>query len=85
VPEPVRIAFHSFSDITKPGTYAAPDESLLLQAGHKTPVGPKFNFTEWWKIQEGEKLNKPFDVGEELVAGLLHALKMVSAFTLRST
>jgi hypothetical protein len=47
------------------------------------PINPKFNLTEWWKIEEGEKLSKPFDVGEELVAGLLHALAMVSTLFYR--
>jgi hypothetical protein len=46
MPEPVKVAFCSFSDIKNPGTYAAPEESLLQQAGCKTLVGPKFNFTE---------------------------------------
>ena len=78
MPEPVRIAFRSFSDIRNPETYVAPDEGLLPQAECKTPVDPKFNFTEWWKIAEGEKLSKPFDVGEEMVAGLLRVLEMVS-------
>ncbi len=78
VPEPVRVAFRSFSDIKNPGTYAAPDGSLLLQAGSRTSADPKFNLTEWWKVAEGEKLSKPFDVGEELAAGLLRALEMVS-------
>jgi hypothetical protein len=81
VPEPVRIAFHSFSDIKNPETYAAPDENLLLQAGCKTSVDSKFNFTEWWKFAEGEKLSKPFDIGEELAAGLLRALEIVSALS----
>ena len=71
MPEPVRVAFCSFSDIKNPETYAAPNESLLLQAGYETSVDPKFNLTEWWKIAEGERLSKAFDVGEELVAGLL--------------
>jgi hypothetical protein len=78
VPEPVRIAFHSFSDIENPGTYAASDDSLRLQATYKASADAKFNLTEWWKIAEGEKLSKSFDVGEELVAGLLRALEMVS-------
>ncbi|KAF8488157.1 hypothetical protein F5888DRAFT_1639367 [Russula emetica] len=75
VPEPVRITFHSFLDIKNPETFEAPDESLL-QAGYKALVDSKFNLTEWWKIAEGEKLSKPFDIGEELVAGLLHVLEM---------
>jgi hypothetical protein len=79
VPEPVRIAFRSFFGIESPGTYEEHDEVLLLQARYKTPVGSRFNFTEWWRIAEGERLRKPFDVGEELVAGLLHALEVVSA------
>jgi hypothetical protein len=79
VSKPVRVAFCSFSDIKNPGTYVAPKESLLQQAGCKTSVGPKFKFTEWWKFAEGKKLSKSFDVGEELVAGLLSILEMVSA------
>jgi hypothetical protein len=79
VPEPVRVAFRSFSDIKNPGTYVASDKSVLLQVTYKTSVNPNFNLTEWWKIPEGEKLSKPFDVGEELVAGLLRVLEMVSA------
>jgi len=75
---PVRIAFCSFSDIKDPETYASPEESLLLQAGYKASVNLKFKFTEWWKIAEGEKLSKPFDVGEELVSGLLRILETVS-------
>jgi hypothetical protein len=78
LPEPVRITFCSFSDIRNPETYAAPDESLLPQAECETPVDPKFNFTEWWKIVEGKKLSKPFDVGKEMVAGLLRVLEIVS-------
>ena len=50
-----------------------------MQAGSKTSIGPKFNLTEWWKETEGENLSKPFDIGEELVAGLLCALETVSA------
>jgi len=50
-----------------------------MQAGSKTSIGPKFNLTEWWKVTEGENLSKPFDIGEELVAGLLCALETVSA------
>lgn len=79
MPEPVRLGFRSFSDINDPGTYSAPEESLLPQAEGSTSVGSKFNFTEWWTIVEGEKLSKPFDVSEELVAGLLRVLEVVSA------
>jgi hypothetical protein len=42
-------------------------------------VNQKFNLTEWWKIPQGEKLDKPFNVGDELVVGLLHALEIVRA------
>jgi len=59
----------------------APNKGLLLQARYKTLVDSKFNFIEWWKFAEGEKLSKLFDIGEELIAGLLHALKMVSALS----
>jgi len=79
IPESVRIAFCSFLDIKNPGTYAAPDRSLLIQAGSKISGDPKFNLTEWWKVSKGEKLRKPFDIGEELVAGLWHAQEIVSA------
>jgi hypothetical protein len=77
VPEPVRIAFRSFSDIKNPDTYAVPDESLLLQSGSEKPFEWKFNFTEWWKFEESEKLSTLFDVGEELVAELLCTLETV--------
>ena len=50
-------------------TYVASDKSMLLQAMYMTSVDSNFNLTEWWNIAEGEKLSKPFDVGEELVAG----------------
>ena len=42
------------------------------------PAVPKFNLTEWWKLAEGEKLNKPFDICDELATGLSRALEMVS-------
>lgn len=79
MPEPVRIAFHSFSDINNLGTYTAPDKNQLSQAGCKTSADSNFKFTEWWKTAEGENLSKPFDVGEDLVAGLLRVLDAVSA------
>ena len=57
------------------------DGSLPLQGRFDISVDIKFNLTEWWKIPEGKKLTKPFDVGEELVAGLLRALEVVSALS----
>ena len=78
LPEPVRIAFRSFLDIKKPETFSAPDEHLLPPASYKTTIGQTFKFTEWWNIGEGEELEKPFDIGEELTAGLLHVLERVS-------
>jgi hypothetical protein len=78
VPEPVRIAFRSFSDIKKPETYSAPDEHLLPPASCETTIGRTFNFTEWWNIDKGDELDKPFDIGEELTAGLLCVLERVS-------
>ena len=80
MPEPVKIAFHSFSDIKDPRIYAACDESLLLQAWHGTSLNPNFKFTEWWRIAEGETLSGPFNVGDELVAEVLQVLERVSAF-----
>ena len=79
VPEPVRIAFHRFSNINDSGTYAVPEESL--QVGCKTSVDSKFKFTEWWKIADSEKLSEPFDVGEELVGGLIRVLETVSTLS----
>jgi hypothetical protein len=79
VPEAVRVAFRSFSGIRNPGPYAAHDEVLLPQAAHNTSANFNYNFTEWWKLEEGEKLGRPFDIGDELVAGLLHVLERVSA------
>lgn len=87
MPESIKIAFHCFSNITDPGTYVAPDERLLRQAAswaacetaETLPVGHRFNFTEWWKIAEGEKLCEPFNIGEELVAGLLREVEAVCA------
>jgi hypothetical protein len=78
VPEPVRIAFRSFSDIKDPRTYVARNESLLLQTGNNASVNPNFNLTEWWRISRGEKLSRPFNVGDELVAGVLQVLERVS-------
>lgn len=79
MPEPVRVAFRSFSDIKDPQTYTAPDKGLLLQAGYNESVDPNFNLTEWWKFEEGQKLSKLHDVREELVAGLLRVLEKASA------
>jgi hypothetical protein len=82
VPESVRVAFRSFSDIGRSGSYAAPNGSSLSQGnlGKVQPSGtPQFNFTEWWKIGEGEAMGEPFDVRDEVVVGLLHALEMVCA------
>lgn len=78
MPEPVRIAFRSFSDIKDPRTYVACNESLLLQTGHNASVNPDFNLTEWWRMARGEKLSRPFNVGDELVAGMLQVLERVS-------
>jgi hypothetical protein len=75
----VRVAFNGFSDIRTPRSYAAPDGSRLLQSNVRPSDTPKFNFTEWWEIGEGETMEKPFDVREEVVVGLLRALEKVCA------
>lgn len=77
-PEPVRIAFRGFSNINDSRTCTALSKSLQQQAGFKTSVDSIFNFTEWWEMADGEKLSEPFDIGEELVLGLLHVLETVS-------
>jgi hypothetical protein len=76
VPELIRVIFGSFSDIRDPGSYTAPNGSLLPQGKEQPLDTAKFNFTEWWKIREGETMGEPFDVHNEVV-GLLHALDMV--------
>ena len=81
VPEPIRIAFQSFSDIKNVRTYAAPKKSLLLQAGCKESVDSSFKFREWWRVVEGDGLNRPFDVSENLVAELLYIFEEVSVFS----
>jgi hypothetical protein len=78
VPEPIKVAFSSFSDIGNPGSYtSSPFGSLLQQGKEQSSDSAKFKFTEWWKIGEGETMEEPFDVHDELVEGLLHALDMV--------
>jgi hypothetical protein len=77
VPESVRVAFHSFSDIRNPGSYAAPDGSRLPQGKVQPSDAPQFYFTEWWIIGGGVTMGEPFDVRDEVVAGLLRALEMV--------
>ncbi|KAF8256695.1 hypothetical protein EI94DRAFT_1710437 [Lactarius quietus] len=60
------------------GTQAAiPTDGRQLPNGdiHKSDA-PHFNFTEWWKIGEGDTMGEPFDVHDELVEGLLHVLEM---------
>ena len=81
MPEPIRIAFRSFSDIKNVGTYAAPKISLLLQVGCKESVDSSFKFREWRRIVEGNTLTGPFDVSEDLVAELLRILEEVSVFS----
>jgi len=77
VPESIRVAFSSFADIRDPGSYTAPDESLLPQAKEWPSDTAQFNFAEWWKMGEGETMGEPFDVRDELVEGLLRVLDVV--------
>ena len=79
MPESLRVAFSSFSDITNPGSYTAPDISQLLESAVKPSGDPQFKFVEWWKIGEGETMREPFNICDEVVAGILHALEMVRA------
>lgn len=67
VPESVRVAFHSYSDVRKPGSYTAPDGSHLLQDKAEPSHTPQFHFTEWWNIGEGEEMREPFDIRDEVV------------------
>jgi len=77
VPESVRVAFHSFSDIKKPGSYTAPGRSWLPHGKVQPSDTPQFTFREWWKIREGETLGEPFDVRDVLVKGLVDVLEKV--------
>ncbi|KAF8258266.1 hypothetical protein EI94DRAFT_1708152 [Lactarius quietus] len=76
VPESVQDAFHSFLDIRNPGSYTATDGRQLPKGYIHKSDAPHFNFTEWWKIGEGDTMGEPFDVRNELVEGLLHVLEM---------
>ncbi|KAF8266110.1 hypothetical protein EI94DRAFT_1803596 [Lactarius quietus] len=79
VPESVRVAFHSFSDIRNPGSYTAPDGSQLPKGNVQQANTPQFNFTEWWEIGQGDTLSEPFDVRDEIVRELLRVLEMQEA------
>jgi hypothetical protein len=55
-----------------------PDGNPLPHGKVEPSRAPQFNFTEWWNIGEGDAIRKPFDVRDEVVVGLLHALEEVS-------
>jgi hypothetical protein len=77
VPESIRIAFHSFSDIRVAGSYTTPERGQVPTGGTPPPSdAPQFNFTEWWKTGEGET-TRPFDVRDELIPKLLLASEKV--------
>ena len=82
VPESVRVAFRSFSDIRNPGSYTAPDESWLPHHKVQSSGTPRFNFTEWWNIREGEILGEPFDIRDELPNVLVGFLERVCTLLL---
>jgi hypothetical protein len=77
VPESIRAAFGSFSDIGSPGSYTAAHGNLLPQSKEQPLDTAQFNFTEWWKFGEGETMGEPFNVCDEVVEWLLHALDTV--------
>ncbi|KAF8258337.1 hypothetical protein EI94DRAFT_1815546 [Lactarius quietus] len=76
VPESVQDAFHSFSDIRNPGSYTATNGRQLPKGDIHKSDAPHLNFTEWWKIGEGDTMGEAFDVCNELLEGLLHVLEM---------
>jgi hypothetical protein len=80
VPESIRVVFHSFLDIQVTGSYIAPNRSQLLTGTASQSDSLQFNFTEWWKIGEGEKIGGTFDVQNELIPALQHALEKVCTF-----
>jgi hypothetical protein len=82
VPESIRIAVGCFSDIRNPHSYTAPRGSLLPQGTDQPSDASPFNLTEWWVIGEGERMEEPFDVREEIVDELLHVLKAVCTMQL---
>jgi hypothetical protein len=77
IPESIRVAFGSFSDIRNPGSYTTPDVSSLPQGTDGRSDGTQFNLTKWWEIRDEETMGEPFNVRDELVGELLHALRMV--------
>jgi len=77
VPESVKVAFHSFSDIRTSGSYTAPDGSWLPHGKVQSSDTPLFKFREWWKIREGKTMRKPYDVRDVLVKGLVDLLEKV--------
>lgn len=77
VPESIRIAFRSFSDIRNPGSYIAPNRSLLPQETDESADLGRFGLKVWWVIREGETMGEPFDVRDEVVRGLLRAVEAV--------
>ncbi|KAF8265899.1 hypothetical protein EI94DRAFT_1803769 [Lactarius quietus] len=84
VPESVRVAFRSFSDIRNPGSYTTPDGSQLPKGNVQQANTPQFNFTEWWEIGQGDTLSEPFDVRDEIVRELLCVLEMEASERLRA-
>src|ERR1700744_4903926 len=78
IPKSVRVIFCCFSDISNPGSYTTPDSSQQPKGKNKPSHFPQFIFTEWWNIGEGETMRKPYNVCDEIVVGLLHAIEMVS-------
>jgi hypothetical protein len=77
IPESIRVAFGSFSDIRNPGSYTAPDGSSLPKDTDGRSDDTQFNLTKWWEIRDGETMGEPFDVRGELVEELLRALRTV--------
>ncbi|KAH9038879.1 hypothetical protein EDB85DRAFT_2141449 [Lactarius pseudohatsudake] len=86
VPESVKITFHSFSNIRNPGTYATSNWDQKLKGKGKVQASPTlpFSLMEWWNFGEGMVIKEPFDVCDELIAGLLRALKMEAGSRLRA-
>ncbi|KAH9016314.1 hypothetical protein EDB85DRAFT_1898188 [Lactarius pseudohatsudake] len=75
----------NFSDIRNLGTYATYNGNQKLKGKIQASAIPQFNFTEWWKIGEGVAMKEPFDVRDELVPGLLHALEMEAGSRLHAS
>jgi hypothetical protein len=76
VPESIKIGFGCFPDIKNPGSYTAPDRSLL-QENYPPSNTARFSLPQWWEIGEGVTMGEPFNVRDLIVDVLLGVVQWV--------